>query len=94
MQQEGRDCVKDVCAAVADGLRQIGDFSYAIMPKDVAHALGDLKKSLLSEIRSAVDWEIGWIDDRVAGGDKLREEWCDRSRRQTAEATDPTSQGV
>lgn len=90
--QEGRDCVKDVCAAVGEGLRQIGDFSYAVMPKDVAHAIGDLKKSLLSQIRGVVDWEIGWIDDRVAGGDKLRDEWRDKHQGETA--TDPTSQGV
>jgi hypothetical protein len=94
--QEGRDCVKDVCAAVGDGLRQIGDFSYAIMPKDVAHALGDLKKALLSQIRCAVDWEIGWIDDRVAGGDRLRDEWREKCQREQAgqTATEPTSQGV
>jgi hypothetical protein len=30
--QEGRNCVNDVAGAVCDGLRQIGDFSYAIMP--------------------------------------------------------------
>jgi len=92
--EEGRDCVKDVCGAVCDGLRQIGDFSYAIMPKDVAHALGDLKKAVLSQIRSAVDWEIGWIGDRVAGGDRLRDEWREKCERERGTATDPTSQGV
>jgi hypothetical protein len=88
--QEGRDCVNDVCAAIRDGLRQIGDFSYAIMPRDMAHAVGDLKKSMLSQIRCAVDWEIGWIDDRVAGGDKMREEWREKCRQQTG--TDATSE--
>lgn len=73
--QEGRNCVNDVAGAVCDGLRQIGDFTYAIMPRDLAHAVGDLKKAVLTQIRGAVDWEIGWIDDRVAGGDRLREEW-------------------
>jgi len=88
--QEGRDCVNDVCAAIRDGLRQIGDFSYAIMPKDMAHAVGDLKKSMLSQIRCAVDWEIGWIDGRVAGGDKMREEWREKCRQQ--DGTDATSE--
>ena len=93
--KEPRDCVSDVCAAVGDGMRQIGDFSYAIMPKDVAHALGDLKKALLTQIRACVDWEIGWIDDRVAGGDKLREEWREKCERESSGTTaDPTSQGV
>ena len=88
--QEGRDCVNDVCAAVRDGLRQIGDFSYAIMPKDVAHAVGDLKKSLLAQMRDCLEKEIGWIDDRVAGGDKMREEWREKCRRQT-DTTDATA---
>ena len=82
--QDARDPVCDVKDAVCDGLRQIGDFSYAILPKDVAHALGDLKKSLLSQIRCLVDWEIGWIDDRVAGGDRLRDEWREKCRQQTS----------
>ena len=80
--QEHRDPVKDVANAVCDGLRQIGDFSYAILPKDMAHALGDLKKAVLSQVRCAVDWELGWIDDRVAGGDRLREEWRAKCRQQ------------
>jgi hypothetical protein len=82
--QDARDPVCEVKDAVCDGLRQIGDFSYAVLPKDVAHALGDLKKSLLSQIRCLVDWEIGWIDDRVAGGDRLREEWREKCQQQTS----------
>jgi len=82
--QDARDPVCEVKDAVCDGFRQIGDISYAILPKDVAHALGDLKKSLLSQIRCLVDWEIGWIDDRVAGGDRLREEWREKCRQQTS----------
>jgi hypothetical protein len=88
--KEGRDCVNDVCTAIRDGLRQIGDFSYAIMPKDVAHAVGDLKKAFLTQVREALDCEIGWIDERVAGGDKMREEWREKCRQQTA--TDATSE--
>jgi hypothetical protein len=82
--QEAKDPVCDAANAVCDGLKQIGDFSYAIMPKDMAHALADLKKAVLSQVRSALDWEIGWIDDRVAGGDRLREEWREKCRQQTS----------
>ncbi|HJS22914.1 MAG TPA: hypothetical protein VJ751_01005 [Pyrinomonadaceae bacterium] len=82
--QDARDPVCEVKDAVCDGLRQIGDFSYAILPKDVAHALADLKKSLLNQIRCCLDWEIGWIDDRVAGGDRLREEWRQKCQQQTS----------
>lgn len=81
--QDARDPVKDVANAICDGLRQIGDFSYAIMPRDIAHALGDFKKAMLSTIRSTVDWEIEWINDRVAGGDTLREEWREKCNQRT-----------
>ena len=80
--EAGRDPVRDCAEAVCDGLRQIGDFSYAIMPKDMAHALGDLKKAVLSQVRCLVDWEAKWIDERVAGGDRLREEWRARCHQQ------------
>ena len=85
--EHARDSAQQVVDAVCDGLKQIGDISYAVMPKDIAHALADLKKALLSQVRSAVDWEIDWIDERVAGGDKLRDEWkakCEQSSSETA----------
>jgi hypothetical protein len=81
--EDARDPIRRVGDAVCDGLRQIGDFSYAILPRDIAHALGDLKKSVLTEVRKALDWEIDWIGERVAGGDKLREEWHERCHQNT-----------
>jgi hypothetical protein len=78
---EARDRVRDVAEAVFDGMRRIGDCSYALLPKDLAHALGDVKKAVLTQIRCVVDWEMGWIDDRVAGGDRLREEWRQKCRQ-------------
>ena len=87
--EDTRDPLRNAAEAVCDGLRQIGDFSYAIMPRDIAHALGDLKKAVLSEVRSCVDWEIEWIEDRVAGGDKLREEWREKCRENSASDVPP-----
>jgi hypothetical protein len=81
MEQEARSCVNDVADSIRDGLRQIGDFSYAIMPRDVAHAVADFKKSVIWTIRGALDSEINWINDRVMGGDKMREEWREKCRR-------------
>jgi hypothetical protein len=78
--------LKRCAEAVCDGLKQIGDISYAILPADIAHALGDLKKAFLGNIRSAVDWEIEWINERVAGGDKLRQEWREKCERQSTTA--------
>ena len=82
-----RDPIRDACQAACDGLRQIGDFSYAILPKDIAHGLADLKKSILRELTTAFQWEIEWIDNRVAGGDRLREEWRAKCERKSADAT-------
>lgn len=92
VMQEARSCANDVAGAVCDAFRQIGDFSFAIFPKDVAHALGDLQKALLSTARKCVDWEIQWTEDRVAGGDRMREEWKEKCRRTTAD--EPQAGGV
>ena len=87
MQQEARDCASDVADAIRDGLRQIGDFSYAIMPREVAHAVADFKKAVIWTIRGVLDSEINWINNRVAGGDTLREEWREKCRQTTADTT-------
>ena len=90
--QEARSCANDVADAVCDAFRQIGDVSFAIFPKDIAHALGDLQKALLSTARKVVDWEIQWTDDRVAGGDRLRDEWREKCCRTPAD--EPQAGGV
>lgn len=87
MQQEARNCASDVADTIRDGLRQIGDISYAIMPRDVAHAVADFKKAVIWTIRGALDSEINWINDRVAGGDVLREQWREKCRQTTADTT-------
>lgn len=88
--QEARSPIHDAAAAICEGLKQIGDFSYAIMPRDLAHAVGDLKKACLTEIRSCVDWEIQWVEERVAGGDRLREEWREKCRQESATDVTPS----
>ena len=87
--EDARDPLKNAAEAVCDGLRQIGDISYAILPKDIAHALGDFKKAFLGQIRNVVDMEIDWISDRVEGGDKLRDEW--REKCQHTASSEPAS---
>jgi hypothetical protein len=90
--EQAQDQVKRCAEAVCDGLKQLGDISYAVLPEDIAHALGDLKKALLGNIRSAVDWEIEWIGERVAGGDKLRQEWKEKCERSAA--TEPPAEPI
>lgn len=74
---------KNVINELADALRYIGDCGYAILPEELAHNVGDLKKTFLTTIRSLIDKDIEWVEARVAGGDKLRQEWhekwCDKS---------------
>jgi len=89
--QEARSCANDVANAICDGLRQIGDFSYAVMPRDLAHAVGDFKKAVLTQLTTAFQWEMEWIDNRVAGGDKLREEWREKCRQRASAMADTTT---
>ena len=83
--QAGRDPISDVAGAVLDGLRQIGDCSYAILPKDIAHSLAGLKKAMITQLTTALQWEMEWIDNRVAGGDKLRDKWCEKCEHRTSQ---------
>ncbi len=78
MEQEVKDTACNAANAICDVLRYLGDVTYAVLPRDLAHDLGKLEKSILGTVRSTLDREIEWIDDRVAGGDKLREEWKSR----------------
>jgi hypothetical protein len=87
---ETRETIHSVANAFCDGLRYLGDASYAVLPADIAHSLGDLKKSFWRNVRSLVDKELEWIDGRVAGGDRLREEWKSACSQKTAgEAAEP-----
>jgi hypothetical protein len=93
---EAKDPIKSVADEICAGLRYLGDVSYAILPQQVAHDLGDLKKKILTHVRSCVDScvdkDIDWIDARVAGGDRLREEWRQAcNRNQAGETGQPVS---
>lgn len=76
--------------AVCDTLRFVCDASYAVLPEDVAHRVGEMKKNILGGLRWLVDKKIEWIEQRVAGGDRLREEW----RRGTRETATPPGGGI
>jgi hypothetical protein len=72
---------------IKDALRYLGDASYAILPEDVAHRFAGLKKNFWGGVRCLVDKELEWIDERVKGGDRLREEWQRRrAQGETKEA--------
>jgi hypothetical protein len=83
-----QNVVNDLCEAV----RYLGDASYAILPKDLAHDLGNLKKSFLTTVRTLIDKDIEWVDARVAGGDRVREEWKQKwDKYKTDDAPEPIS---
>ena len=87
-QTECSNVINELC----DAVRYISDVSYAILPRDVAHNLADLKKSFLTSIRTLIDKDIEWVDARVAGGDRVREEWQQKCNRETSEgAPEPIS---
>jgi len=83
--ESGSNVINELC----DALRYVGDVSYAILPEDLAHNLGDLKKSFLTTIRSLIDKDIEWVEARVAGGDRLRQEW--QQKCESDEAPEPVN---
>lgn len=90
--EETKDKGQTVASELCDALRYIGDASYAILPKEVAHDLADLKKSFLKSIRTLIDKDIEWVDARVAGGDRVREEWQQKwNSCKSEDATEPVN---
>lgn len=92
--EEARESAQCAVNEVCDALKYLGDASYAVLPRDIAHGLGDFKKAVLSNLRSLIDWEIDWVEERVVGGDRLREEWQEACRHKGAgpsEAAGPAS---
>lgn len=91
-KSEWEECGTRIVNELGDALRYVGDVSYAILPKDVAHNLADLKKSFLKSIRSLIDKDLEWVDARVAGGDRVREEWQRKCQDEDSEgAPEPIS---
>ncbi len=85
--EETTDSGRPVMQELTDALRYLGDASYAILPKEVAHNLGDLKKSFLTTIRTLIDKDIEWVEARVEGGDRVREEWQQKWCRKESDGT-------
>jgi hypothetical protein len=77
------------CDSVCAALRLLCDASYAILPREVAHRLGDFQKNCWGAIGWFADKNIDWIEQAVAGGDRLREEWQQRRAAQAEHVTEP-----
>ncbi|HEY0083231.1 MAG TPA: hypothetical protein VGB61_10605 [Pyrinomonadaceae bacterium] len=74
---------------LSDALRFLCDASYAVLPRDVAHKLGEFEKNFWGGVGWLADKKINWIDEALRGGDRLREEWQRRSQRETQTQTPP-----
>jgi len=91
--QETKESTYSTGKTVCDALRYICDASYAVLPKDMAHQIGEFKKNLLSGMRSIIEKDIKWVEARVAGGDRLREEWR-RAAEPSATEREATGSGI
>ena len=70
--------------SLRDAFRFLADASFAIFPRDTAYKLGEFEKNFWGGVRWAAERSIECIDEALAGGDRLREEW---QRRRDANAT-------
>lgn len=73
---------------IADALRFLCDASYAVLPRDAAHQLGEFEKNLWGGLRWCAERSIARIDESLAAADRLREEWR-RGRGATSPAPEP-----
>jgi hypothetical protein len=92
--QETKDGAYCAGQNMCDALRFICDASYAVLPKDVAHQLAELKKNFLGGVRWVIEKDIEWIDARVAGGDRLREEWRQRGASPSSPEKEAAGSGI
>ena len=74
--------------SLKDAFRFLFDASFAVLPRDTAHRLGEFEKNFWGGVRWAAERSIECIDEALAGGDRLREEWQRRRAPRTATTTD------
>jgi hypothetical protein len=89
--QEEKDPRYNTGDPLCDAFRYINDATYAVLPADIAHKIGDFEKSLWSAVRTFAEKELGWIDEHVENSDRLREEWKQSCQR---EETGPASEAA
>ena len=80
------DCLRDT-------FRFLADATFAVLPRDAAHKLGEFEKNFWGGVRWAAERSIECVDEALAGGDRLREEWQRRRDTGTAAAGDAAAAG-
>ena len=68
---------------VCDAMRFLCDASFAVLPRDAAHHLGEVEKNFWGGLRWVAEKSVTRIDESLAAADRLREEW----RRRNAATT-------
>ena len=74
---------------VCDALRFLCDASFAVLPRDAAHQLGEFEKNFWGGLRWFAEKSIERIDDSLAAADRLRDGW----RRRNAAPPTPATGG-
>lgn len=71
---------------ICDAVRFLCDASFAVLPRDAAHQLGEFEKNFWGGLRWFAEKSAVRIDESLAAADRLREEW--RRRNATTTITD------
>lgn len=79
---ETNESLNNAANLVKDVFCYLGEAAYAVLPEGVAHRLAAIEKNFWGGMRWLVDKELEWLDARVAGSDRLREEWHKRRAEQ------------
>jgi hypothetical protein len=72
---------------IVDAIHFLCDAKFAVLPADAARQLGEFEKNFWGGLRWFAEKNIGWIDDSLAGAERLREEW--RRKCETPPAPEP-----
>src|SRR5918997_2654251 len=73
---------------VSDALRFLCDASFAVLPRDAAHKLGEFEKNFWGSVRWFAEKNMDWVDESLAAADRLRDEWT-RRRTTASDAPEP-----
>lgn len=76
--------------SLKDAWRFFCDASFAIFPAESAHKLGEFERNFWGGVRWFAEKNVEWIDEAIAGGDRLREEW-QRKREAHTTTTAPSA---
>ena len=75
---------------ICDAVRFLCDASFAVLPSDAARQLGEFEKNFWGGVRWFAEKNIGWIEESLEAGDRLRDEWTRRRTERNEQPPAPT----